>query len=64
MCTMFSNDDINEEVILQADDYLAPSPSGCDTDMPSMTTALPQANQASTQSDEGKEQSCEDESVS
>ena len=46
-------DDLYEEVVFQADDYPAPSPSGLNADVhvPSMTPTLPQADLATTLND-------------
>ena len=52
--TMASNDSIDKKVLLQVDDYLAPSPSGLDADMPSMTPNPPSSSLPSVRSNEHK----------
>ena len=51
---MPSDEDIKKELFLQTDDYPTPSSLGPDTNGPSTTPALPQADLASILSDEGK----------
>ena len=63
MCvlTMVSNDDIDEEVFLQADDYPTPSHPGLNANVPSTTPTRPQVDLASARSDRGKGEPCSDE---
>ena len=57
---MFSGDDRDKEVLLQADNYPVPSPSGLHIDMPSTTPTLPQADLATAQNNGGKRKPCRD----
>ena len=51
---MCSDDDLDEEVLLQVGDYPAPTPSGLYTDVPSTTLPLPQVGLVTAQKDGGK----------
>ena len=45
LCALiFSDDDLDEEVLLQDDDYLAQSPPHLNADEPSVTPTLPQTD--------------------
>ena len=58
MHTMSSDNYLDQEILLQTDDYPAPSPTeapfGLNADMPSTTPTLPQADLATARSNGGR----------